>query len=110
MSSSVTNTLSAGAQFLANDHLLPANLSQKDIENATPEQLAKMAGATLTMQTTSALFGGSTSPDGDTVEFSPEAMNLLQEKGGGFGESNGDSATTLTPSTSSALDSFDLFA
>ncbi len=103
--------MSAGAQFLANDNLLPSTLTPGDIAKATPDQLAKMAGATMALQSTNALFGGTSSPDGDTVEFSPEALSLLQQMGGNFADSGGSSSTALTPyALNSAVDSFDLFA
>ena len=110
MSSSVSGAMSAGAQLLANDNLLPSNLSQNQLASATPDQLAKMAGATMPLQNTNALFGDNTSPGADTVQFSPEAMSLLQQMGGDFGSSNGSSSTALTPyASNSAIDSFDLF-
>lgn len=110
MSSSVTSAMSAGAQLLANDNLLPSNLSQSQIASATPDQLSKMAGATMALQTTNALFGDNTSPGGDTVDFSPEAMSLLQQMGGEFGNSHTSSSTALTPyASNAAFESFDLF-
>ncbi len=109
MSSSVTSSMSAGAQFLVNENVSPSNLSQGNLGSATPDPLSKMAGVTMPLQTTNALFEAGTSPGGDTVEFSPEAMHILQQMGG-LGNTGGSSSTALTPYAShSGFESFDLF-
>lgn len=79
--SSVSSSLSAGAQLLTNEKLLLPGASQSDVGGATPDQGVRKA-APISPQTHAALFGSSSSPDGDTVEFSAEAMQMLQQMGG----------------------------
>jgi hypothetical protein len=107
MSSSVSSSLSAGAQLLANEKLLLPAPSQSDIGSANSEQGLKKTAAAAPLATSSALFGPSTSAGGDTVELSAEAMHLLQQMGELGGSSVSSSHATHSYSTTAAYESFD---
>jgi len=109
MSSSVSNSLSAGAQLLANNKLLLPGPSQSDIGTATPDQGVKKAAATLPLQASGTLSISSTSPDGDTVELSAEAMQMLQQIGHVGSSSAGSSHAVHSYSAVAAHESFDYF-
>lgn len=81
MSSNISGSLSAGAQLLTNGQLLLPGPSQSDVGSATPDQGVKKAAAPAPLQTSSVISGSITSPDGDTVELSAEALQMLQQMG-----------------------------
>jgi hypothetical protein len=107
MSSTVSGPLSAGAQLLANEKLLLPASSQSDIGGANSEQGLKKTAAAAPLATSSQLFGPSTSPGGDTVELSAEAMHMLQQMGELGGSTSSSSHAIHSYSAPAAYESFD---
>lgn len=109
MSANVSGALSAGAQFLANDRPLLPGSSQPDIGSATPDSSVRKAANIAPVQTGSTLSGSITSADGDTVELSAEALQMLQQMGEGGSFDVGPSHSAQTFSAAAAYEGFDYF-
>ena len=101
MSSSVSSTLSAGAQLLASySNLLPGP-SGSEIGAATADPGVQK---TLASAHTDSDASGSASANQDTVELSPEALQYLAQNG-----QPGDAAQNSSHSVHTAYQGFDLF-
>ena len=109
MSSSVSSSLSAGAQLLANEKLLLPAPSQPDVGTPTPDSGVKKTQAAAPVQAGGTLSVSSTSPDGDTVELSAEAMQMLQQMGELGNSSAKSSHAVHAYSAAAAYESFDYF-
>ena len=107
--STVSGSLSAGAQLLTNDKLLLPGASQTDVGSATGDQGVKRAAAAAPVQASSVISGSITSPDGDTVELSAEAMQMLQQMGGMEPSSLSSSHPVQSFSAAAAYEGFDFF-
>ena len=108
MSSSVSSTLSAGAQLLTSySNLLPGP-SGSDVSSTSADQGVKQARAVSPVQS-SVVSGSISSPDGDTVELSAEAMQMLQQMGdSGYGGASSSHAAQAY-SAASAYEAIDYF-
>ena len=110
MSSTISSTLSAGAQLLANEKLLLPGTSQPDISTGgTADHGVQKTAAVSPLQTSSVISGSITSPDGDTVELSAEAMQMLQQMGENGGFSAPASLSTHSFSAAAAYEGIDFF-
>lgn len=109
MSSTVSGSLSAGAQLLTNEKLLLPGASQSDIGGTSGDQGVKRAAAVTPLQTSSVISGSITSPDGDTVELSAEAMQMLQQMGGMEPSSASSAHSVQSFSAAAAYEGFDFF-
>ena len=109
MSSTVAGTLSAGAQLLANEKLSLPGTSQPGAGSTPLDQQVKKTAATAPLQAGSVISGSITSPDGDTVELSAEAMQMLQQMGDAAHPAPIPSYAAHSFSAVPAYESFDLF-
>lgn len=109
MSSSVSSSLSPGAQLLAhNQHVLPSS-SQTEAGKTAGDQGVKKAAGAAPVQAGSVVSGSITSADGDTVELSAEAMQMLQQMGGSGEGGSSYSHAAHAYSGAAAHESFDYF-
>lgn len=107
MPSTISGSLSAGAELLTNNQRLLPGTTQSDIGGASSGQGISKSSAIAPLQTGSVISGSITSPDGDTVELSAEAMQMLQQMGGTHVESSYHAAPAF--SAAAAYESFDYF-
>lgn len=110
MSSSVSSTLSAGAELLAHNYstLVPGP-SGADVGSTAADQNVSKTRAATPVHSSSVVSGSVTSPDGDTVEFSAEALQLLQLMGDSGSASHSASHATQAYSAASAYQGIDFF-
>ena len=110
MSSSVSSTLSASTELLAHNYttLLPGS-SGADVGSTTADQGVNKTRATTPLSASSVLSGSVSSPDGDTVEFSAEALQMLQLMGDSGSESHSSSHASQSYSAAAAYQGIDFF-
>ncbi len=96
--STTPSALSAGLQALYNSGLLPSNLTQADLQNASPAQLTQLSITNAEAQASAALFGGSGSTSGDSVALSPDVESML------LGTANSAAGTTNAGATDPILE------
>lgn len=108
MPSSVSGSLSAGAQLLANDKLQLPGSSQPQTGGAALDQGVSKTTAVPSIASHGTVSASSTSADGDTVELSAEALQMLQQMGE-FGTAAAHSSHPTQPYAAAAYESFDYF-
>ncbi len=95
--STTPSSLSAGVQALYNAGLLPSNLTQSELQNASPAQLTQLSISNAEAQASSALFGDTGLAVGDSVALSPNAESML------LGAADPAAGTTSSVSTDPIL-------
>jgi hypothetical protein len=98
--SSTTSALPSGLDQLYNAGLLPNNLSQQTLSNATTSQLNQITTAAVALQQVGALLGNPSSSD--SAFLSPEALNSLLLPGNSSQDTSG-SGDYFTQAVNNAL-------
>ena len=109
MPSSVSSTLSAGAELLTQYSTLLPGPSESDVSTTHPDHAVAKSHAT-SLHSSETLSGSATSAHGDTVELSAEAMQMLQQLGYGTAASHESSHAQQAYATPAAYESIDVFA